>query len=218
MSEAFPRIVGAAAPMLQKNIDTDNIAPGSRTLKGEAAKAGFRERRLQGSASLAEDLFANLRYDEEGEEIASFILNQPGYREAKILLAGENFGCGSSRESAVWMLKQFGIRCVIAPSFGEIFMANCFKNAFLPLSLPADQVLALAEEAKPGAPFTLDLEQNSLTTPSGKVTGIELPEFRRRLLLQGLDEIQLTLQMEPQLTDFLKKATEVYPWAYQLTR
>lgn len=218
MSEAFPLTVGTAAPMLQKNIDTDTIAPGSRTLKGEAAKAGFRERRLQGSASLAEDLFANLRYDEEGREIPEFILNQPGYREAKILLAGENFGCGSSRESAVWMLKQFGIRCVIAPSFGEIFMANCFKNSFLPLVLPADQVRALAEEALPEASFTLDLQQDSITTPSGKVTRIELPEFRRRLLLQGLDEIQLTLQMEPQITDFLKNAMEVYPWAYQLPR
>src|ERR1700690_185524 len=143
MAESFPLMVGIAAPLLQDNIDTDTIAPGSRTINGESAKAEFKE---MGSSNLARDLFANWRFDEDGREIPTFVLNQRGYREARILIAGENFGCGSSRESAVWMLKEFGIRCIMAPSFGEIFWGNCFKNSVLPVTLPGDQVRALAEE------------------------------------------------------------------------
>jgi 3-isopropylmalate/(R)-2-methylmalate dehydratase small subunit len=215
MAEGFPRIAGVAAPLLQDNIDTDTIAPGSRTVKGESTKAEFKEK---GSSELARDLFANWRYDEEGREISAFVLNQPGFRDATILIAGENFGCGSSRESAVWMLKEFGIRCVIAPSFGEIFWGNCFKNSVLPVTLPGDQIRALAEEAQPQSAFIVDLARNEIAAPSGKVVRFDLPEFRRRGLLDGLDEIDVTLEMEPQIADFLERAAEVSPWAYRLPK
>jgi 3-isopropylmalate/(R)-2-methylmalate dehydratase small subunit len=215
MAEGFPRIAGVAAPLLQDNIDTDTIAPGSRTVKGESTKAEFKEK---GSSELARDLFANWRYDEEGREISAFVLNQPGFRDATILIAGENFGCGSSRESAVWMLKEFGIRCVIAPSFGEIFWGNCFKNSVLPVTLPGDQIRALAEEAQPQSAFIVDLARNEIAAPSGKVVRFDLPEFRRRGLLDGLDEIDVTLEMEPQIADFLDRAAEVSPWAYRLPK
>jgi 3-isopropylmalate/(R)-2-methylmalate dehydratase small subunit len=215
MAEPFPRIAGIAAPLLQDNIDTDTIAPGSRTVKGESTKADFKEK---GSSELARDLFANWRYDEEGREIPTFVLNQRGYRDARILIAGENFGCGSSRESAVWMLKEFGIRCVIAPSFGEIFWGNCFKNSVLPVILPGGEIRALAEEAQPRSSFFVDLSRNEITTPSGKTVHFDLPEFRRRGLLDGLDEIDVTLRMEAQIADFLERAADVSPWAYRLPK
>lgn len=207
MPDKFSAVTGAAAPLLRPNIDTDTIAPAH-------SEKEFGEK---GASTLSRNLFAGWRYSEKGEEILDFILNRPEFREAKILLAGHNFGCGSSRESAVWMLRQWGIRCVIAPSFGEIFYNNCFKNGMLPLLLPESTVRELAEEAEPGAPralFTVDLTANSLTTPSGRVVEFELPNFLRQGLLEGLDEIKLTLRREGEISEFVAQARRARPWAY----
>jgi 3-isopropylmalate/(R)-2-methylmalate dehydratase small subunit len=214
MAERFTTLVGAAAPLMRDNIDTDSISPGSRPQRSEV-KTEFSEK---GTSSLAPDLFANWRYDENGSEIAEFVLNQPQFHDAKILLTGANFGCGSSRESAVWMLKEWGIRCIVAPSIAEIFTNNCFANAVLPLALPEPVVRELAEEAAPGAPsalFIVDLSANKLVAPSGRTVDISLPEFRRRGLLEGLDELAVTLRDEQQIDSFLARARQQTPWAYQ---
>ncbi len=211
MAEPFTTLVGAAAPLLRDNIDTDTIAPGSGPLK---TKPVLTEK---GSTTLAEELFANWRYDSAGNEIADFVLNRPPYRTARILLAGANFGCGSSRESAVWMLKEWGIRCVIASSFGEIFYNSCFKNGVLPVVLPAATVAELAAEALPVAPsaqFTVDLAETVLTTPQGRSIRFTVPELRRRGLLEGLDDIELTLRRAAEIGAFLDVARQTYPWAY----
>ena len=211
MAERFTTVVGAAAPLLRDNIDTDTIAPGSGPLKGKQA---FVEK---GSLTLADELFANWRYDSAGQALPDFVLNRPQFREARFLLAGANFGCGSSRESAVWMLKEWGIRCVVAPSFGEIFYNSCFKNGVLPVVLPAKTVAQLAEEALPGAPaalFTVDLANALLTTPSGRAVPFGVPALRRRGLLEGLDDIELTLQRQAEIDAFLQAARRTSPWAY----
>jgi 3-isopropylmalate/(R)-2-methylmalate dehydratase small subunit len=213
MAERFTTIVGAAAPLLRDNIDTDTISPGSRSPQ-RASKAEFSEK---GTSKLAEDLFANWRYDENGNAIADFVLNQPQFRDARILIGGANFGCGSSREAAVWMLKEFGIRCVIAPSIAEIFTNNCYANAVLPLTLAEASVRELAAEAAPGAPtalFSVDLSANTLTAPSGRKVEISLPAFRRRGLLEGLDEVAVTLQDQNQIEAFLGRERRERPFAY----
>lgn len=217
MADRFTTITGAAAPLLRANIDTDTISPGSRR-QTSGTKQEFAEK---GSSTLAQELFANWRYDEAGRELPDFVLNQPRFRSARILLAGENFGCGSSRESAVWMLKEWGIRCIIAPSFGEIFYNNCFANGVLPLILPAILIGELAEEAASGAPsalFTVDLTANTLVTPSGRTIRFSLPGFRRRGLLEGLDEIAVTLQETARIDTFLHRLRDAYPWAYKVPR
>jgi 3-isopropylmalate/(R)-2-methylmalate dehydratase small subunit len=217
MAESFSVVTGAAAPLLRDNIDTDAISPGSRMQK-PAVKQEFGEK---GSATLAQDLFANWRYDGSGEEIPDFILNRPEFHNAKLLLAGKNFGCGSSRESAVWMLKEWGIRCIVAPSFAEIFTNNCFANGVLPVALPEATVRELAEEAKPGAPtalFSVDLAGSALRTPSGRTVHFSLPEFRRRGLLEGLDEIAVTLQELDRIEAFLAEGRQRRPWAYAMPR
>jgi 3-isopropylmalate/(R)-2-methylmalate dehydratase small subunit len=213
MAVPFTTLIGAAAPLLRDNIDTDSIAPGSRSPQ-RGSGAEFSEK---GTSKLAEDLFANWRYDENGNEISGFVLNQPQFRDAKILIAGANFGCGSSRESAVWMLKEFGIRCIVAPSIAEIFTNNCYANAVLPLTLPAATVRELAAEAAPGAPtalFSVDLSANTLTAPSGRASQISLPAFRRRGLLEGLDELAVTLRDQNQIEAFLERARRTRPFAY----
>lgn len=217
MADRFTTITGAAAPLLRANIDTDTISPGSRR-QTSGTKQEFAEK---GSSTLAQELFANWRYDEAGRELPDFVLNQPRFRSARVLLAGENFGCGSSRESAVWMLKEWGIRCIIAPSFGEIFYNNCFANGVLPLILPAILIGELAEEAASGAPsalFTVDLTANTLVTPSGRTIRFSLPGFRRRGLLEGLDEIAVTLQETARIDTFLHRLRDAYPWAYKVPR
>ena len=217
MAERFTKLVGAAVPLLRENIDTDAISPGSRSQRS-AAKAEFSEK---GTSRLAEDLFANWRYDADGNEVPDFALNQPKFRTAKILIGGANFGCGSSRESAVWMLKEWGIRCIVAPSIAEIFSNNCFANAVLPLALPEATVRELAAEAAPGAPtalFTVDLAANSFVAPSGRTIGISLPEFRRRGLLEGLDELAVTVQGQDRIDEFLARARLTWPWAYPSAR
>ncbi|MGO9047025.1 MAG: 3-isopropylmalate dehydratase small subunit [Xanthobacteraceae bacterium] len=213
MGERFTTLIGAAVPLVRDNIDTDSISPGSRP-QAAGAKAEFSEK---GTSKLAQELFANWRYDDAGNERPDFVLNQPQYRNAKILISGANFGCGSSRESAVWMLKEWGIRCILAVGFAEIFWNNCFANAVLPVMLPKRTISELAEEAAPGAPkaiFTVDLSANSLTAPSGRVIDISLPEFRRRGLLQGLDELAVTLQDIERVENFLVRARRSRPWAY----
>jgi 3-isopropylmalate/(R)-2-methylmalate dehydratase small subunit len=213
MAEAFTTVIGAAAPLLRDNIDTDSISPGSRS----ARRSGKTEFSEKGTSQLAEDLFANWRYDENGNAIAGFVLNQPKFRDARMLIAGANFGCGSSRESAVWMLKEFGIRCIVAPSIAEIFTNNCFANSVLPLTFPEATVRELAAEAAPGAPaalFTADLSANMLTAPSGRTWQISLPAFRRRGLLEGLDELAVTLQGQDQIDAFLERERRARPFAY----
>ena len=205
MPEPFVRVRGAAAPLLRPNIDTDTISPGSRA-------AG-----RQSPSTLADDLFANWRYDENGAEDPSFVLNRPEFREAKILLAGPNFGCGSSRESAVWMLKEWGLRCIVAPSFGEIFYGSCFKNGLLPVHLAESEIERLAREAAPGAPgalFEVDLERDTIRTPSGAHVRIELPKIRRDALLGGRDEVEQTLERAADIARFEARAAAAYPWLY----
>jgi 3-isopropylmalate/(R)-2-methylmalate dehydratase small subunit len=207
MSDPFITVRGAAAPLLRANIDTDTISPGSR----QAGRA----------PSLAGDLFAGLRYDAAGNENPDFVLNRPEFREAKILLAGANFGCGSSRESAVWMLKAWGLRCIIAPSFGEIFHGNCFKNGVLPIVLDEPTIALLAREAEPGDPdalFDVDLIGTMIWTPSGRTIGFELPKIRRDALLGGLDEIEQTLAYADAIERFEAAAASAAPWTYRVVR
>jgi 3-isopropylmalate/(R)-2-methylmalate dehydratase small subunit len=181
--EKFDVLTGVAAPLNMANVDTDKIIP-ARFLK-TIKRTG-----------LGKDLFSTLRYDENGTEKPDFVLNQPKYRHAEILIAGENFGCGSSREHAPWALLDFGIRCVIAPSFADIFHGNCFKNGILPVVLPADICEQLMEDAALGtnARITVDLERQVVVRPDGQEFAFEVDAFRRNCLLNGLDDIGLTLE------------------------
>jgi 3-isopropylmalate/(R)-2-methylmalate dehydratase small subunit len=180
--QAFTILTGVAAPLPLANVDTDKIIP-ARFLK-TIARSG-----------LGVHLFDTLRYDHEGNERAEFVLNQPAYRRAEILIAHENFGCGSSREHAPWALLDFGIRCVIAPDFADIFYNNCFKNGILPLRLPRAVCDALMEDARLGgnARLTVDLRRQVVVRPGGEEIAFEVDASRRHLLLEGLDEIGQTL-------------------------
>ena len=181
--QAFTTLTGVAAPLPLANVDTDKIIP-ARFLK-TIKRTG-----------LGVHLFDTLRYDPAGAERPEFVLNQPAYRGAEILIAHENFGCGSSREHAPWALLDFGIRCVIAPDFADIFFNNCFKNGILPVRLPRAVCDALMEDARLGgnARLTVDLERRMVVRPSGEEIPFEVDEFRRHLLLEGLDDIDQTLQ------------------------
>ena len=176
----WTRVRGPAAPLMLENVDTDVI---------------IRVERLAALApeALGPYAFEALRVQEDGSEIADFVLNQPAFRAAPILLAGANFGCGSSREAAVWALAARGVRCVIAPSFGDIFFANCFQNALLPLRLPLAVIEALARACAHGTPLTVDLERCLITPPDGAEIAFALEAHRREGLLQGLDDIASTL-------------------------
>jgi 3-isopropylmalate/(R)-2-methylmalate dehydratase small subunit len=206
---ALTILTGPAAPLLIDNVNTDMIAPMYRP-----AQAGI----LRGLAIKREDLagmlFAGLRYDNQDREIAEFVLNQPAFRSARFLIGGANFGCGSSRDTAALMLNAFGIRCVIAPSFGEIFRDNCFKAGMLPLALGWPVVTALAEAAKGGGDFILDLAAQTLCGPSGTVTHFEVPAFRREQLLSGADEITLTLRRQPEILAHQERERAVRPWTF----
>jgi 3-isopropylmalate/(R)-2-methylmalate dehydratase small subunit len=184
--QAFTQLTGVAAPLPLANVDTDKIIP-ARFLK-TIKRTG-----------LGVHLFDTLRYDENGAERPDFVLNQPAYRHAEILIAHENFGCGSSREHAPWALLDFGIRCVIAPDFADIFHANCFKNGILPVRLPREICDQLMDDAKLGgnARVTIDLERQVVVRPSGEEIPFEIDAFRRNLLLNGLDDIGQTLQHAP---------------------
>ncbi len=180
--DKFALLTATAAPLKIANVDTDKIIP-ARFLK-TIKRTG-----------LGKSLFADMRYEADGSEKADFVLNQPKYRHAEILVAGDNFGCGSSREHAPWALLDFGIRCVIAPSFADIFFNNCFKNGILPIVLPEDVVAALMEDAALGtnARLTVDLEAQVVVRPNGDKIPFEVDAFRKHCLLNGLDDIGLTL-------------------------
>jgi 3-isopropylmalate/(R)-2-methylmalate dehydratase small subunit len=183
--EKFAVLTGAAAPLNMANVDTDKIIP-ARFLK-TIKRSG-----------LGVHLFSNLRYNDDGSEKPDFVLNQPKYRQAEILVAGENFGCGSSREHAPWALLDFGIRCVIAPSFADIFHGNCFKNGILPIALPQAVCEQLMADAALGsnARLTVDLERQVVVRPDGGEIAFEVDAFRKHCLLNGLDDIGLTLEHE----------------------
>ena len=155
-----------------------------------------------------------MRYKEDGSEIADFVLNKPAYRQAQILITGENFGCGSSREHAPWALLDFGIRCVIAPSFADIFYNNCFKNGILPIALPQEDVDRLLDDAARGANATLtvDLEKQQIEGPDGGRIAFDIDGFRKQCLIEGLDDIGLTLQKAAKITEFEEKRQISQPW------
>lgn len=180
--EKFTVLTGVAAPLNMANVDTDKIIP-ARFLK-TIKRTG-----------LGEHLFAGMRYEDGGAEKPDFVLNQPKYRHAEILVAGENFGCGSSREHAPWALLDFGIRCVIAPSFADIFHGNCFKNGILPVVLPVEICEQLMADAALGtnARITVDLARQVVVRPDGQEIAFEVDAFRKHCLLNGLDDIGLTL-------------------------
>ncbi len=199
--EKFTTVEGVAAPLPLVNVDTDMIIPKQflKTIK---------------RTGLGVNLFDEMRFTQDGEEIADFVLNQPAYRDAKILVAGENFGCGSSREHAPWALLDFGIRAVIAPSFADIFFNNCFKNGILPIVLPPEEVELLSQDAAKGANavLTIDLEKQQITRPDGSVIGFEVDAFKKECLLNGLDDIGLTLKQESAIDSFEKSYGAQAPW------
>ena len=200
--EKFTKLTGVAAPMPLVNIDTDMIIPKQflKTIK---------------RTGLGTNLFDEMRFDRDGNEIEDFVLNKPAYREARILVAGDNFGCGSSREHAPWALLDFGIRCVISTSFADIFYNNCFKNGILPIKLPKEQVDALMEDAERGsnARMTVDLEEQTVTGSNGEVYGFEIDPFRKHCLLNGLDDIGLTTETAATSIDAYEARTaEQRPW------
>jgi 3-isopropylmalate/(R)-2-methylmalate dehydratase small subunit len=197
----FTTLTGIAAPMPLVNIDTDMIIP-KQFLKT-----------IQRSG-LGKNLFDEMRYDRQGAEIADFVLNQPQYRAAEILVAGDNFGCGSSREHAPWALLDFGIRCVISTSFADIFYNNCFKNGILPVVLPPEAVAVLMEDAKRGANarITVDLPSQTVTTSDGQSFGFEVDAFKKHCLLNGLDDIGLSLEKVASIDAYEGKAAQARPW------
>ncbi len=201
--EKFTKLTGVAAPLPLINVDTDMIIP-KQFLK-TIARTG-----------LGKNLFDEMRYDENGEELPEFVLNRPAYRNARILVAGENFGCGSSREHAPWALLDFGIRCVIAPSFADIFYNNCFKNGILPIALPQEDVDKLMDDAERGANavVTVDLENQVITGPDGGRIGFEVDAHRRHCLLNGLDDIGLTLEKDSHIDSFEAGHHSRHPWLH----
>ena len=199
--EKFTKLTGVAAPMPIRNIDTDMIIP-KQFLKT-----------IQRSG-LGKNLFDEMRYNEDGSENPEFVLNKPQYRDTTILVAGDNFGCGSSREHAPWAILDFGIRCVIAPSFADIFYNNCFKNGILPIRLPQADVDKLMEDAERGsnATVTIDLEAQEISGPDGGVIAFEIDAFRKHCLLNGLDDIGLTLQKKDKIEAFETRQKAERPW------
>jgi len=199
--DKFTKLTGVAAPLPILNVDTDMIIPKLflKTIK---------------RSGLGKNLFDEMRYTKDGSEVADFVLNQPAYRKASILVAGANFGCGSSREHAPWALLDFGIRCVIAPSFADIFYNNCFKNGILPIKLPQSDVDKLMDDAQRGAnaTVTIDLEKQEITGPDGGCIKFELDPFRKYCLLNGLDDIGLTLQKQTKIEGFEEKRRREQPW------
>ncbi|MDO9709106.1 3-isopropylmalate dehydratase small subunit [Paracraurococcus lichenis] len=199
--QAFTKLTGIAAPMPKANVDTDQIIP-ARFLKS-ISRTGF-----------GKNLFANFRYREDGSENPDFVLNQEPYRKAEILIAFENFGCGSSREHAPWALLDFGIRCVIAPDFADIFHNNSFKNGVLPVRLPREVCEQLIEDARMGgnARITVDLERDVVVRPNGEEIPFRIDPLRRHLLLNGLDDIGQTLQHAPAIDGYEAKQKASQPW------
>ena len=201
--QKFTTLRGVAAPMPMINIDTDAIIPKQflKTIK---------------RTGLGKNLFDELRYEMDGREKPDFVLNQQAYRKAQILVTGENFGCGSSREHAPWALLDFGIRCVIASSFADIFYNNCFKNGILPIKLPQSEVDKLMDDAKRGANaiITIDLEKQEITGPDGGRIHFDVDPFRKHCLLNGLDDIGLTMEKAESIDSFEARDRMARPWMW----
>jgi 3-isopropylmalate/(R)-2-methylmalate dehydratase small subunit len=201
--DKFTELTGIAAPLPITNVDTDMLIPKQflKTIK---------------RTGLGVHLFDEMRFTPDGKEIPDFVLNQPAYRQTQILVAGENFGCGSSREHAPWALLDFGIRCVIAPSFADIFYNNCFKNGILPIKLPQAIVDRLMEDAKKGANarLTIDLPNQVIVRPDGEKIAFEIDAFHKHCLINGLDEIGLTLAKAKEIDGFEAQQRNNQPWAW----
>ena len=199
--QPFTTLTGVAAPLPMANVDTDKIIP-ARFLKS-ISRSGF-----------GKNLFWTLRFNDDGSEKPDFVLNQPPYRQAEVLIAHENFGCGSSREHAPWALLDFGIRCVIAPDFADIFHNNCFKNGILPVRLPREVCEALMDDARLGgnARLTVDLERQVVVRPSGEEIPFDVDPLRKHLLLNGLDDIGQTLQHAGAIDSFETRRKAEQPW------
>ncbi|KPA20442.1 3-isopropylmalate dehydratase small subunit [Shimia sp. SK013] len=199
--EKFETLSGIAAPMPLVNIDTDMIIP--KVFLKSIKRTGF-----------GANLFDEMRFNRDGTEIADFVLNKPQYREAQILVAGDNFGCGSSREHAPWAIADFGIKCVISTSFADIFFNNCFKNGILPIVLPQEQVDLLMKDAEKGANarMTVDLEAQEITSSDGDVIPFEVDAFKKQCLINGLDDIGLTMEKVTSIDAFEAKAGAARPW------
>jgi 3-isopropylmalate/(R)-2-methylmalate dehydratase small subunit len=201
--DKFTTLTGVAAPLNMINVDTDMIIPKQflKTVK---------------RTGLAKGLFMDMRLEDDGSEKPDFVLNKPAWRNAVILLAGENFGCGSSREHAPWALLDFGIRCVIAPSFGDIFYSNCFLNGILPIKLPPEQMEKLLDDAERGAnaTLTIDLEAQTIRGPDGGEIAFDMDPFKKHCLLNGLDDIALTLEDTGKIDDFEGGQRTTQPWLY----
>ena len=199
--EKFEKFSGIAAPMPLVNIDTDMIIPKQflKTIK---------------RSGLGVNAFAEMRYKSDGSEVEDFVLNKQAYRDSSILVAGDNFGCGSSREHAPWALSDFGIKVVVSTSFADIFFNNCFKNGMLPIILPADQVEILMNDSEKGsnARIEVDLEAQSITSSDGKVFSFEVDPFKKHCLLNGLDDIGLTMEKSSSIDAFEKKLEIEQPW------
>jgi 3-isopropylmalate/(R)-2-methylmalate dehydratase small subunit len=199
--QPFTTLTGVAAPMKITNVDTDMIIPKQylKTIK---------------RTGLAVGLFAEMRFNEDGSENKDFVLNQPAYRNAQILVAGDNFGCGSSREHAPWALLDFGIRCVISTSFADIFYNNCFKNGILPIKVSQEELDQLMDEAGRGANATLsvDLEAQEIHGSDGHVVHFDIDSFRKHCLLNGLDDIGLTMEKDKAIDQFETKTAQSRSW------
>lgn len=199
--EKYTKFSGIAAPMPLVNIDTDMIIPKQflKTIK---------------RSGLGVNLFDEMRYDDDGAEIPEFVLNKTQYRAAEILIAGDNFGCGSSREHAPWALKDFGIKAIVSTSFADIFFNNCFKNGILPIVLPQDQVDALMGDAEKGsnARMEIDLEVQTITSSDGQSFDFEVDAFKKHCLLNGLDDIGLTMEKAASIDTFEAAAATARPW------
>ena len=198
--EKFSKLDAVAAPLNMINVDTDMIIPKQflKTIK---------------RSGLGKNLSDEMRYGDDGSEIEDFVLNQPAYRNAQILVAGANFGCGSSREHAPWALLDFGIKCVIAPSFADIFYNNCFKNGILPIVLPQEDIDKLMDDAERGANagLSIDLEAQEIRGPDGGVINFEVDAFRKTCLVEGLDDIALTLKQSDEIAAY-EADLEDQPW------
>jgi 3-isopropylmalate/(R)-2-methylmalate dehydratase small subunit len=199
--DKFTTLTGVAAPLPIDNVDTDMIIPKQylKTIKRTGLGAG---------------LFAEMRYREDGSEHPDFVLNKPAYRKASIIVAGHNFGCGSSREHAPWALLDFGVRCVIATDFADIFYNNCFKNGILPIKVSPEDHAKLMDDAERGAnaTLTIDLKAQEIRGPDGGVVKFEVDSFRKQCLIEGLDHIDLTLVEAPAIEAHEKKTVAAHPW------
>ncbi|WP_342360207.1 3-isopropylmalate dehydratase small subunit [Terrarubrum flagellatum] len=200
--QKFTSLESVAAPLRIINVDTDMIIPKQylKTIK---------------RTGLGKGLFSEMRYNEDGSEKRDFVLNQPAYRKAQILVAGDNFGCGSSREHAPWALLDFGVRCVISTSFADIFYNNCFKNGILPIKVSPEDLEKLFDDAERGAnaTLTIDLENQEIRGPDGGKVKFDIDPFRKHCLLNGLDDIGLTMEKKTSIDTYEKKMAEARPWA-----